>query len=266
MKSRIAKARKAYSQQDVSLSKEAHSTKAIHKHGEDHSDDHGKYLGEFVYGAIDGTITTFAVVAGATGASLSSGIVLILGFANLFADGFSMACGNFLSERTNQDYIRKERKREEWEVDNVPKGEIAEVREIYRRKGFKGNDLETAVKVITSDKKIWVDTMMTDELGLLESNKSPWMTASMTFFGFLLIGLIPLLAYVLSYYFSMFKENTFVIAVLLTFIGLISIGAIKRYVTKKNLWKSITETAFIGGIAAVIAYYVGYFLRLLVGF
>jgi VIT1/CCC1 family predicted Fe2+/Mn2+ transporter len=62
-----------------------------------------KYLGEFVYGAMDGTVTTFAVVAGAIGANLSASIVLILGFANLFADGFSMAASNYLSTKsTNQ--------------------------------------------------------------------------------------------------------------------------------------------------------------------
>lgn len=60
-----------------------------------------KYLPEFVYGGIDGTVTTFAVVAGVMGASLSSVIVLILGFANLFGDGFSMATSNYLSTKSN---------------------------------------------------------------------------------------------------------------------------------------------------------------------
>ena len=76
--------------------KAAHSKDAIlNAHGESHTDTSGKYLGEFVYGAIDGTITTFAVVSGAAGASLSPVIVIVLGFANLLADGFSMAAGNF---------------------------------------------------------------------------------------------------------------------------------------------------------------------------
>ena len=59
-----------------------------------------KYLPEFVYGGIDGIITTFAIVAGAVGASLSTGIILILGFANLFADGFSMAISSYLSAKS----------------------------------------------------------------------------------------------------------------------------------------------------------------------
>ena len=99
------------------------------------------YLKEIVYGASDGIVTTFAVVAGFTGAQSGINqfpvvIVLIFGFANLLADGFSMACGNFLSERTQRDFIEKERKREEWEIENVPEGEIEEIRHIFRKKGF----------------------------------------------------------------------------------------------------------------------------------
>lgn len=61
-----------------------------------------KYLAEFVYGAIDGTVTTFAIVSGVVGASLSPAIVLVLGLANIFADGFSMASSNYLAERSEQ--------------------------------------------------------------------------------------------------------------------------------------------------------------------
>ena len=65
-----------------------------------------KYLPEFVYGGIDGSVTTFAVVSGVIGAALSSPVVLILGFANLFADGFSMAISNYLSTKSRNDMIK----------------------------------------------------------------------------------------------------------------------------------------------------------------
>ena len=135
------------------------------------------------------------------------------------------------------------------------------LREIFKKKGFQGNDLDRVVEIITSDKKVWVDTMMSDELGLLESQKNPWKTAGITYFGFLVIGIIPLLAYTLSYLFPFFQKNTFVIAIVMTVIALFIIGVVKRYVTKKSLWKSAFETVFIGGAAALIAYYIGFFLR-----
>ena len=265
MQSRIAKAQRAFEKKDLALAKKAHQADLIKSqiHDSSHASA-GQYLGEFVYGAIDGTVTTFAVVAGAAGAALSPGIVIILGFANLLADGFSMASGNFLSERTQRDFVKKERRREEWEIENVPEGEKEEIREIFRKKGFKGKDLDRAVDIIISDKKVWVDTMMADELGLLESTKSPLKTAASTYFGFIVIGIIPLLAYVFSYFFPFFQQHTFKIAVIMTFFALVIIGVVKRYITKKDLWKSIAETIFIGGAAAVIAYYIGFFLRWIV--
>lgn len=267
MPSRIFKAQRAFEKKDIALARKAHQADLIKSQIRDSAphENAGQYLGEFVYGAIDGTVTTFAVVAGAAGAALSPGVVIILGFANLLADGFSMASGNFLSERTQRDFIEKERKREEWEIDNVPEGEKEEIREIFMKKGFKGKDLDRAVEIIISDKKIWVDTMMADELGLLESAKSPWKTAGSTYLGFIVIGIIPLLAYILSYFFPFFQQQTFKTAIVMTLIALIIIGVIKRYVTKKGLWKSVAETVFVGGAAAVIAYYIGFFLRWLVG-
>ena len=262
MPSQVAKAQRAFEKKDLALAKKAHQADLIKSqiHDSSHASA-GQYLGEFVYGAIDGTVTTFAVVAGAAGAALSPGIVIILGFANLLADGFSMASGNFLSERTQRDFVKKERRREEWEIENVPEGEKEEIREIFRKKGFSGKDLERAVEIITSDKKVWVETMMADELGLIKSPKSPWKTAASTYLGFIAIGIIPLLAYVLAYFHPFFRQNTFTLAVVMTGAALMSIGVIKRYITKKDLWKSVLETVFIGGAAAFIAYYIGFFLK-----
>ncbi len=267
MPSRISMAQKAYRSKDRSASAAAHTKDAIKKHmdAEGSTDNRERYLGEFVYGGVDGTVTTLAVVAGATGASLSSPVVIILGFANLLADGFSMACSNFLSERTQRDYIRRERAREEWEISNETIGEIEEVRQIYRRKGFVGKDLERAVKIITSNKKVWIDTMMTDELGLLDNGKSPIKTAAATFFGFATIGIIPLIVYIAAFFVPFLRENTFVISCVLAGMGLVTIGAIKSKVNNTVLWKSALETLFIGGAAAMLAYLVGFLLRALVG-
>ena len=66
----------------------------------------GRYLAEIIYGANDGIVTTFAVVSGVAGAALNPSIVLILGAANLFADGFSMGMSNYLSRRSELDYQR----------------------------------------------------------------------------------------------------------------------------------------------------------------
>jgi VIT1/CCC1 family predicted Fe2+/Mn2+ transporter len=165
-----------------------------------------KYLPEFVYGATDGTVTTFAVVAGAIGASLSASIVLILGFANLFADGFSMAVSNYLS---NKSY---------------------------------------------------------HELNLKKTvEKKPVNSALATFISFILIGFIPLLFFVLALFNETLLEHAFLYSIILTGIAFLFVGFVKGNVTGKRRVYSALETFIIGGIASLIAYFVGHFLRNLAG-
>ncbi|MEK6876723.1 MAG: VIT1/CCC1 transporter family protein [Nanoarchaeota archaeon] len=260
MKGRIGKARKAYESKDIEATKKAHTAEAI-KSAAEHHELTGSYIGDFVYGAIDGSVTTFAVVSGVAGAALSANIVIILGLANLFADGFSMAIGNYLSSKSDIEFIQRERKREEWEIEHYPKGEVEEIRQIYREKGFRGKDLERAVKIITSNKDVWTDTMMKSELRLIEDQISPLKKGAVTFISFLLIGSVPLMPYFLSFSSGAIKSIVYPLSVIMTFIAFFFIGSAKVFVTKKNWLLSGIETLLIGGAAAIIAYTIGYFLR-----
>jgi VIT1/CCC1 family predicted Fe2+/Mn2+ transporter len=154
------------------------------------------YLRDWVYGGIDGTVTTFAVVAGVVGASLSTKALLILGVANILADGFSMAAANYLSSRTEIEEYEHVRNMEERHVEITPEGEREEVRQIFQAKGFEGEALENAVSVITEEKVRWIETMMTEEHGLPPINRSPGKAAFMTFSRFH-CGSILLLPFVL---------------------------------------------------------------------
>jgi vacuolar iron transporter family protein len=259
MAARLKIARSAYNRRDIRATKKAHTKKAIQ--AAEHHPTSGTYVGDFVYGAIDGSVTTFAVVSGVAGAALSSNIVIILGLANLLADGFSMAVGNYLSSKSDKEYIQRERKREEWEIANYPEGEIEEIRQIYKKKGFKGKDLERAVKIVTSNKEVWIDSMMKNELGLIENPISPVKKGAVTFVSFLLIGAIPLMPYFLSFISETIKEVVYPLSVFMTFIAFFLIGSAKVYVTKKNWLLSGLETLLIGGAAAIIAYGIGFLLR-----
>lgn len=261
---RTGDARRAHVKLDLEASREAHTEQAIKESlGEPsiHDIEKGQYIGDMVYGAIDGIVTTFAVVSGVAGASLSSGIVLILGFANLFADGLSMAVGNYLGTKSEVEYKHRERYREEWEVENLPEEEQQEVRQIYQRKGFTGELLEKAVEVITRDKKQWVDTMLLEELHIIPEQSSPIIAGMMTFFSFVVAGFIPLLSYVLASFIPLFETSTYPISVGLTFATIFAVGSLRVYVTGKRWWTSGLEMLLVGGATAIVAYFIGYLLK-----
>jgi len=220
------------------------------------------FIGEFVYGGIDGSVTTFAVVAGAVGAKLDASVIIILGFANLIADGFAMSVGSYLSNKSELENFKKHERIEYWEVENLPEKEKQEIREIYQEKGFEGKLLEQVVEVIISNKKRWVDTMMKEELNMTISDKSPFAMGAMTFLSFVFVGLIPLAIYVIDYVNgSSSDKESFVIAIILTSCAFIGIGWLKSYVAQTSRIRSVIETLFLGAAAATLSFFVGSILE-----
>lgn len=243
-----------------SLTEQIHQAKLAHRRGSAYEHLHqifgGTYIRDLVYGANDGIITTFAVVAGSLGASLSNQIVLILGFANLFADGFAMAIGNYLGTKSEIDYARAEAKTEAWEIDHLPEEETKEIRAIYKKKGFTGQDLDTAVKIITADKNRWVNEMMVNELGIVSVDDSaPFKNGLATFIAFITAGLLPLLPFTLS------LSKGFTFSLLFTGLTLFSVGSLRSLITKRHPLRSGLEMLFVGALAASIAYFVGRFVE-----
>lgn len=249
----LDKARKAYRQKNVHESREAHLQQAP----EEHQQEQGKYIKSIVYGGLDGIITTFAVVAGVAGASLSSGVVLILGFANLFADGLSMAIGDFLSTRAENEYNRAERERELWEVEHFPEGEKKEMVELYVHKGISQQDAEQMVGIMSKYSDAWVDIMMAEELGILESDENPLKNALATFSSFAVFGFVPLIAFVLSLLLPQAGTIAFPVASVMTGITLFVLGALKVRITQQFWLRSGLEMLVVGGLAAAAAYGIG---------
>ncbi len=250
----LERARHAFKKNDVHEMRKAHDATG----GEPHKNEQGQYIKSMVYGGLDGIITTFAVVAGVAGASLSAGIVLILGFANLIADGLSMAIGDFLSTRAENEYNRTERTREQWEVENHPEGEKRELIEIYTEKGIPEKDAQIIVDIFTEHEKAWVDIMMVEELGIIESDESPLKNAMVTFVAFISFGFLPLLIFVLAYFIPELNDKTFLLASVLTGLSLFALGALKVRITERNWLVSGLEMFLVGSLAAAAAYGIGY--------
>jgi VIT1/CCC1 family predicted Fe2+/Mn2+ transporter len=213
------------------------------------------YLRDWIYGGVDGAVTTFAVVNGVAGARLSPWIILTLGFANLLADGFSMAASNFLGTKSEHDDLQRLEAIENRHIDLAPEGEREEVKEIFRLKGFEGEDLRRIVELITANRKRWVRTMLTEEYGLPQEVRSPWVAAISTFTAFLVCGLVPLLPY-------LFKVvHPFEVCLIMTGTVFFVIGSAKSKWSTTSWWRSGLTTLLVGAFAAALAYSAGVFLK-----
>ena len=215
------------------------------------------YLRDWIYGGIDGTVTTFAIVAGVVGAQLSTSVLLLLGFANLLADGFAMAAGNYISTRAEQDDYDRVLSIERRHIALVPEGEREEIRQIFEAKGFAGGDLERAVAVITADPALWAATMAAEEYGLSQTLRSPIRAALNTFAAFLICGCVPLSTYLLP--------GGLLVCVAATGATFFAVGAIKSLWSPANWLRSGGEVLFIGMTAAALAFAVGFGLRVYLG-
>jgi vacuolar iron transporter family protein len=219
------------------------------------------YLRDFVYGAVDGIVTTFAVVSGVAGSGLPSGVVIILGAANLVGDGFSMGASNYLGTRADRQLVERARRTEEEHLSAYPEGEREEIRQIFQAKGLSGLELEQMVSLITSDRKRWIDTMIRDEYGLNLEGASPLRAAAVTFIAFVLTGALPLSPFVWKFLSPLNAVEPYLVSSVLTGLAFFFVGAVKgRFVFQRWYWAG-AETCIVGGAAAALAYLVGILLR-----
>jgi VIT1/CCC1 family predicted Fe2+/Mn2+ transporter len=215
-------------------------------------------ISDAVLGGIDGCVTTFAVVSGTLGAGFSASVALVLGFANLIADGFSMAISNYESIKAQQEFTESVRLTEQEHIENIPAGEREEIRQIFQRKGFTGDILEKIVDTIVNDRKLWIDTMLTEEHGLQKSIQNPIKSAVTTFTAFIFVGAIPLFPFLLT---GQEIQAQFFISACLAGIMFFLIGTIKSIFLEKPVFRSGIKTLLTGGVAASLAFTTGYLLR-----
>jgi len=216
------------------------------------------YLRDWIYGGIDGSVTTMAVVTGVAGAQLSKWIVLALGFANLFADGFSMAASNYLGTKAEHDDWRRLEAIENRHIDVAPDGEREELRQIFERKGFEGPDLQRIVELTTANRDRWIRTMLVEEYGLPHAVRSPWIAAFCTFTAFVLCGLAPLFPYLFGI------DHSLTSSLILTAAVFVVIGSIKSRWSTSSWWHSGLRTLLVGAVAAALAYLVGVISKTLI--
>ncbi len=229
---------------------------------EKHAGGLSVYIKDMVYGANDGIITTFAIVSASVGGGFSSTVILVLGIANLLADGFSMAASNFLGSRSENDLFRKEKQRELDEVERMPEKEKQEIREVFQHHNFNKEDSEKLVDLVSQNKDFWIDFMMRYELGMnIPEEGSEWKSSGLTFISFVIAGSLPLLPFALF----QLGDIAFLYSIIATALALFMVGAARYFVTHVNWIISGLEMLFVGGIAASVSYGVGYVMSTIFG-
>lgn len=221
------------------------------------------YLSDFIYGGIDGSVTTFAIVSGVAGAGLEPVIIVVLGCANLFGDGFSMAAANFLGVRADWQQLHRVRASELRAIDDRPGAKRDDVRTIYAERGLSGEVLDGATNAITADRDRWADCLVREGHGLALEPRSPWRAAVMTFVSFFVIGAVPLAPFVAEL--AGFRvASAYLLSTVLVAAAMFTVGALKCRFVAQRWWLGGLETLGVGGLAAGLAFVVGWLLSGLV--
>ena len=240
-------------------SRDIEASRLEHQKARDHSEDHGgessEYVKAMVFGGLDGMMTTFAIVNANAADGGNWAMALGLGFSNAVADAFSMGFGEFSGGSAEMDHAASERKRLEWGVANNKDVKIKEMTELYIGRGFPREDADEIIRIIAKNENVFVDFMMTDELGILVDLEDPWGPAkqgSVMFLSFIVFGSVPLIPYL-----SRRGEGidiVFGMALLVTGIGLMVLGALKGYLTGINMLKSALIMVFNGAVTGTVSF------------
>ena len=225
------------------------------------------YIKSIVFGGLDGIVTTFAIIASVVGAKLPIEVIIITGFAKLLGDGLSMGLGDCISEQAEQTHVRGERSREQWEYENYAEGEVREMVDIYKGKGFSEQDASRIITLMTHRpeyKDFFIDHMMQQELGqqVPGEDENPIKDGAVTFLSFMFWGSIPLWAYVIFYGAKYTNVGgQFGICIAVTILCLFGLGAQQAIILKQSVLRQGLLMSLNGGIAAAASYLVGWGLQ-----
>jgi VIT1/CCC1 family predicted Fe2+/Mn2+ transporter len=211
------------------------------------------YIRDVVFGFGDGVNTSLGIVAGVGGAEVAAGIVILAALVGMFTGAKAMAVQNYLAVKSQREILQSEIKRELYEIENMPEQERKEIEDIYKAKGFEGEELKAIVDKITSDRDVWLKTMLTEELNLnLEIAGTPLKSALTMFGAFLLGGILPIIPFFFIHGFT-----ALMIAIGVSITSSFIVGAIKSNMAKKSWIKGGIEMAGLGTGIALIGYGIG---------
>ncbi|HQF42700.1 MAG TPA: VIT1/CCC1 transporter family protein [Ignavibacteriaceae bacterium] len=212
---------------------------------------------DVVIGMSDGLTVPFALAAGLTGAIAASSIVITAGLAEIAAGSIAMGLGGYLAAKSDYEHYFSEKKREEYEVKELPDAEREEVAVVFRDYGFPEEEIKLILDRFEKNPKSWVDFMMKYELGLEEPDKKRGLKSALTIaLSYIVGGMIPLS----PYFFVAQAKDGLVISIVMTMVALLIFGFIKGKFTGAKPLISAIQTVVIGGMAATAAFLLAKFI------
>jgi predicted membrane protein (TIGR00267 family) len=222
----------------------------------------GRSLRDIILGGQDGLVNVLGLVLGVAAATAQLRIIVVAGLAATFSESIAMAGVAYTASLAERDYYLAQLAKEKREVEELPDVETEEVRQIFREKGLHGDVLERVVKEITSDKEIWVDVMMRDELHLTPvSEKGILRRALIVGLAAVIGSLVPLLPFLLVPLFGVSVTVATIVSVPFCAAVLFGVGAYKA-ITLVGDWRvSGLQMLVIGMVSAAAGYVIGRLLQ-----
>lgn len=230
-------------------------TKEAFNHHKDHQEDHkiGNPLRDVILGGQDGMVNALGIILGIAAAGGNAHILVLTVLAASAAEAISMGAVAYTSAVSQRDYYESELIKEKKEIEQYPQMETEEVRRIFEDKGFSGKVLEEIVTTIVTDKKIWVDTMMREELGIEKvETRNIFRSAAIVGVTTAIGSIVPLLPFFFTAHLA-FQTNI-VLSIIVCAIALFGVGAYQALSLVGSWWKSGIRMIVIGLSAAFIGY------------
>lgn len=222
-----------------------------HRDNHTHRDVNGGWLRPAVFGAMDGLVSNFALIAGVTGGAVSQHTIVITGLAGLTAGAFSMAAGEYTSVASQRELVLAELDVERRELLGNPHDEERELAALYESRGVEPELAREVARQLSQDPEQALEIHAREELGVDPRDlPSPTVAAVSSFASFALGALLPVLPYLIG-------ATALWPAVVLALIGLFACGAIVAKVTARSWWFSGLRQLALGGAAAGVTYALG---------
>jgi VIT1/CCC1 family predicted Fe2+/Mn2+ transporter len=236
----------------MDLVTEVPEVSAEHHGDHTHRDVNGGWLRPAVFGAMDGLVSNFALIAGMDGGTSSgSSVIVLAGLAGLAAGAFSMAAGEYTSVASQRELARAEIEVERKEIQRHPIDEEIELAETYRAKGLDPDLASKVAKQFHTDPDQALEEHVREELGIDPHDlPNPVIAAASSFICFAVGAFVPLLPYLLG-------ASNVVPALIMSLTALFVCGAVVSRVTSRSWWYSGLRQLLLGGLAAGLTYFVG---------